>query len=248
MNAEVVLQTVGLRMAFGGLRIFDGIDFSLRRGERHAIIGPNGAGKSTFVNLVSGLLRPTGGTVLLEQRDVTRASPQERVHAGLGRTFQINSLFPSLLPLEAVVLALCERDGVTWPSLRPIARHAARIDEAAALLERFGLLAEARQATGRLAYGKQRVLEMLLAFALKPRVLLLDEPAAGLTTAQGHALFEQLSALAGDTSVLFIEHDMALVFGYAQRVTVFAGGALIAQGPADEIRADVRVRKAYLGH
>lgn len=248
MTADVVLQTVGLRKAFGGLRIFDGIDFSLHRGERHAIIGPNGAGKSTFVNLVSGLLRPSGGTVLLEQRDVTRASPQERVHAGLGRTFQINTLFPSLVPLEAVVLALCERDGVTMPSLRPVAGHTARIDEAAELLERFGLLADARQATGLLAYGKQRVLEMVLAFSLKPRVLLLDEPAAGLTTTQGHALFDQLSALAGDTSVLFIEHDMALVFGYAQRVTVLGGGTLIAQGTPDEIRADPLVRKAYLGH
>jgi branched-chain amino acid transport system ATP-binding protein len=248
MTNEIVLQTVGLRMAFGGLRIFDNIDFSLLRGERHAIIGPNGAGKSTFVNVVSGLLRPTGGKVLLGQQDVTRTTPQQRVRAGLGRTFQINTLFPSLAPLEAVVLALCERDNVTAPSLRAVARHRACIDEAAALLDRFGLLADARQPTGLLAYGKQRVLEMVLAFAQKPRVLLLDEPAAGLTTSQGHALFEQLSTLAGDTSVLFIEHDMALVFGYAQRVTVLGGGALIAQGTPDEIRADPLVRKAYLGH
>jgi branched-chain amino acid transport system ATP-binding protein len=248
MTNEIVLQTVGLRMAFGGLRIFDNIDFSLLRGERHAIIGPNGAGKSTFVNVVSGLLRPTGGKVLLGQQDVTRTTPQQRVRAGLGRTFQINTLFPSLAPLEAVVLALCERDNVTAPSLRAVARHGGRIDEAAALLDRFGLLADARQPTGLLAYGKQRVLEMVLAFAQKPRVLLLDEPAAGLTTSQGHALFEQLSTLAGDTSVLFIEHDMALVFGYAQRVTVLGGGALIAQGTPDEIRADPLVRKAYLGH
>jgi len=146
------------------------------------------------------------------------------------------------------VLAICERDGVTAPSLRAVAQHARRIDEAAALLERFSLLEDAKRATRLLAYGKQRVLEMVLAFATKPRVLLLDEPAAGLTTAQGHALFDQLSALAGDTSVLFIEHDMALVFGYAQRVTVLGGGALIAQGTPDEVRADVAVRKAYLGH
>jgi branched-chain amino acid transport system ATP-binding protein len=248
MSADVVLQTTGLRMAFGGLRILDGIDFSLRRGERHAIIGPNGAGKSTFVNLISGLLRPTGGSVLLGQRDVTRDTPQQRVRAGLGRTFQINTLFPSLTPLEAAVLAICERDGVAAPSLQSVAKHGSRIDEAAALLQRFGLLDDARRATGLLAYGKQRVLEMVLAFAAKPRVLLLDEPAAGLTTAQGHALFDQLSALAGDTSVLFIEHDMALVFGYAQRVTVLGGGALIAQGTPDEVRADAAVRKAYLGH
>jgi branched-chain amino acid transport system ATP-binding protein len=248
VTSDTVLQTVDLRMAFGGLSIFDGINFSLLRGERHAIIGPNGAGKSTFVNLVSGLLRPTGGSVLIDGRDVTRATPQQRVRAGLGRTFQINTLFPSLVPLEAVVLALCERDNVTAPSARPVAHHRQRIDEAAALLERFGLLPDARQPTGLLAYGKQRVLEMVLAFALKPRMLLLDEPAAGLTTAQGHALFEQLSTLAGDTSVMFIEHDMALVFRYAQRVTVLGGGTLIAQGTPDEIRADPQVRKAYLGH
>jgi branched-chain amino acid transport system ATP-binding protein len=248
MSQAIVLRTLGLRMAFGGLRIFDGIDFTLLQGERHAIIGPNGAGKSTFVNIVSGLLRPTGGSVLLGQRDVTRATPQQRIRAGLGRTFQINTLFPSLAPIEAVVLALCERDDVTAPSLRSLARHKAHIEEAAALLDRFGLLAEAHRPTGLLAYGEQRVLEMVLAFALKPRVLLLDEPAAGLTTAQGHALFEQLSTLAGETSVLFIEHDMALVFKYAQRVTVLGGGSLIAQGSPDEIRIDPEVRKAYLGH
>jgi branched-chain amino acid transport system ATP-binding protein len=248
MTQAIALQTLGLRMSFGGLRIFDGIDFTLLRGERHAIIGPNGAGKSTFVHIVSGLLRPTGGSVRLGQRDVTRATPQQRVRAGLGRTFQINTLFPSLTPIEAVVLALCERDDVTAPSLRPLARHEVRIDEAAALLDRFGLLAEAHRPTGLLAYGKQRVLEMVLALALKPSVLLLDEPAAGLTTAQGHALFEQLATLSGETSVLFIEHDMALVFRYAQRVTVLGGGSLIAQGSPDEIRADPEVRKAYLGH
>ena len=248
MNTAPVLQTVGLCMAFGGLRIFDGIDFTLGSGERHAIIGPNGAGKSTFVNLICGLLRPTTGTVWLQGTDVTRATPQQRVRAGLGRTFQINSLFASLAPMQAVLLALCERDGVATPSLQSLSRHGALIDEGAGLLERFGLLADARQATGLLSYGKQRVLEMVLALALKPRVLLLDEPAAGLTTPQGHALFEQLTTLAGDTSVLFIEHDMALVFRYAERVTVLGGGALIAQGTPQQIRADPLVRKAYLGH
>lgn len=248
MTDTFVLQTEGLTKAFGGLSIFKGVDFALRAGERHAVIGPNGAGKSTFVHLVSGLLPPTAGTVRLMGRDVTRATPQQRVRAGLGRTFQINTLFPSLTPLEAVVLALCERDDVTAPSLRALFRRSELLDEAAALLERFGLAAEAQRQTLLMPYGQQRVLEMALAMAQKPKVLLLDEPAAGLTTAQGHALFEQLSALAGDTSVLFIEHDMALVFGYAQRVTVLGGGALLAQGTPDEIRADPVVRKAYLGH
>ena len=248
MTGTVVLQTRGLSKAFGGLTIFKGVDFALEAGERHAVIGPNGAGKSTFVHLVSGLLAPSAGSVHLMGRDVTRATPQQRVHAGLGRTFQINTLFPNLTPLESVALALCERDGLTAPSLRALARHGDLIDEAAALLQRFGLAADAERPTGAMPYGQQRVLEMALALAQKPRVLLLDEPAAGLTTAQGHALFEQLATLAGDTAVLFIEHDMALVFGYAKRVTVLCNGALLAQGTPDQIRSDPQVRKAYLGH
>ena len=248
MTVSTVLETSGLTKSFGGLSIFKGLDFSLQAGERHAIIGPNGAGKSTFVHLVSGLLPPTSGSIRLMGQDVTRATPQQRVRAGLGRTFQINTLFPSLSPLQSIALALCERDGLTAPSLRALARRVDLLDEAAALLDRFGLLAQAQQPTHTLAYGKQRVLEIALALSLQPKVLLLDEPAAGLTTAQGHALFELLTELAGDTSVLFIEHDMALVFGYARRVTVMAGGALLAQGMPDEIRANPVVRKAYLGH
>ena len=248
MTAAVVLQTRGLSKSFGGLTIFKGVDFTLAAGERHAVIGPNGAGKSTFVHLVSGLLPPSAGSVHLMGRDVTRATPQQRVHAGLGRTFQINTLFPQLTPLESVVLALCERDGLTAPSLRALSRHGTLIDEAAELLQRFGLATDAERPTSAMPYGQQRVLEMALALAQKPRVLLLDEPAAGLTTAQGHALFEQLATLAGDTAVLFIEHDMALVFGYAQRVTVLCDGALLAQGTPEQIRSDPQVRKAYLGH
>jgi branched-chain amino acid transport system ATP-binding protein len=247
MSSEAVLQTVDLRMAFGGLKIFDKLNFSLRRGERHAVIGPNGAGKSTFVNLMTGLLKPTGGALLLEGRDVTGATPQQRVHAGLVRTFQINTLFPTLNPLESVVLALCQREGIARPSWRPVSRMTRQIDEAAALLERFGLLGAALAPTQTLAYGEQRVLEVVLAFAMRPRVLLLDEPAAGLSTVQGVALFDQLANLAGDTTVLFIEHDMHLVFRYADRVSVFAAGDMIAQGTPDEVRANEIVRKAYLG-
>lgn len=247
MSGGAVLETRDLRMAFGGLKIFDKLNFSLRRGERHAVIGPNGAGKSTFVNLVTGLLKPTAGQLLLEGHDVTAATPQQRVHAGLVRTFQINTLFPTLNPLESVVLALCQRDGVARPSWQPVSGMIRQIDEASALLDRFGLLGAALTPTRTLAYGEQRVLEMVLAFAMKPRVLLLDEPAAGLSTTQGVALFDQLSSLAGETTVLFIEHDMHLVFRYADRVSVFAGGDLIAQGDPDAVRADERVRKAYLG-
>ena len=247
MSADIVLQTRGLSMAFGGLKVFSSLDFSMTRGERHAVIGPNGAGKSTFVALVTGLLRPTGGEVLLEGRDVTRSTPQQRVAAGLVRTFQINTLFATLTPLQSVVLALCQRDRVARPSLRALARCTPQIDEGAALLERFDLVDDAATPTQALPYGKQRVLEVVLAYALRPRVLLLDEPAAGLSTTQGRALFEQVSALTEGTAVLFIEHDMNLVFGYAHRVSVFAGGTVLAQGTPDEVRCHEGVRKAYLG-
>ena len=245
--ADTVLQTRGLAMAFGALDVFKALDFSMRRGERHAVIGPNGAGKSTFVALVTGLLKPLAGQVLLEGRDVTARSARQRVAAGLVRTFQINSLFATLTPLQSVVMALCQRDGVAKPSLRALRRRTAQIDEGAALLDRFGLADDAHRPTIELPYGRQRVLEVVLAFALRPRVLLLDEPAAGLSTTQGHALFEQIATLAEGTSVLFIEHDMNLVFRYADRVSVFAGGGLLAEGTPDDVRAHPRVREAYLG-
>jgi len=245
---DAVLATRGLAKSFGGLRVFSQLDFSLQRGECHAVIGPNGAGKSTFVALLTGLLAPTAGQILLDGQDITGLPPAQRVAAGLVRTFQINTLFPSLTPQQAVVLALCQRDGLNRPSLQAVARHLAQIDEADALLARFGLQACAATPTGALAYGQQRLLEVVLACALKPRVLLLDEPAAGLTTQQGQALFEQVTTLAAGTTLLFIEHDMGLVFRFAQRVSVLAGGALIAQGTPDQIRADHAVRAAYLGH
>jgi branched-chain amino acid transport system ATP-binding protein len=247
MSGDVVLQTRGLSMAFGGLKVFSGLEFTMTRGERHAVIGPNGAGKSTFVGILTGLLSPTAGEVLLDGRDVTRATPRQRVAAGLVRTFQINTLFATLTPLESAVLAICQRDGVAKPSLRAVKHLTAQIDEAQDLLEKFGLGDDATTPTQELPYGKQRVLEVVLAYALRPRVLLLDEPAAGLSTTQGHALFEQLATLTEGTTVLFIEHDMNLVFRYAQRVSVFAGGTVLAQGTPDEIRAHEGVRKAYLG-
>ncbi|CAN5428546.1 ABC transporter ATP-binding protein [soil metagenome] len=247
MSADIVLQTRGLSMAFGGLKVFSGLEFSMTRGERHAVIGPNGAGKSTFVGILTGLLSPTAGEVLLDGKDVTRATPRQRVAAGLVRTFQINTLFASLTPLESAVLAICQRDGVAKPSLRAARHLTVQIGEAQDLLEKFGLGQDATTPTQELPYGKQRVLEVVLAYALRPRVLLLDEPAAGLSTTQGHALFEQLATLTEGTTVLFIEHDMNLVFRYAHRVSVFAGGTVLAQGTPDEVRAHEGVRKAYLG-
>jgi branched-chain amino acid transport system ATP-binding protein len=247
MQTDTVLQAKDLHMAFGGLTIFNRLNFSMQRGERHAVIGPNGAGKSTFVNLVTGLLKPIGGRLLLEGRDITSASPQDRVRAGLARTFQINTLFPALNPLESIMLALAQRDGLAHPTWRPVNSMTEQISQAMALLERFGLIHTALTPTITLPYGEQRMLEVVLAFAMRPRVLLLDEPAAGLTTQQGVALFDQLSTLASETTVLFVEHDMHLVFRYADKVSVLAGGDVIAHGTPEEIRADARVRSAYLG-
>jgi branched-chain amino acid transport system ATP-binding protein len=244
---QPVLETRDLNMAFGGLVVFEKLNFALRRGERHAIIGPNGAGKTTFVSLVTGLLTPTGGDVLFNGAVITQSSPQQRVKAGIARTFQINSLFKALNPLASVVIALAEREGRAGISLRAVAREKDLIEEASVLLAKFGLAQDALALTETLPYGKQRLLEVALALALRPQVLLLDEPAAGLSTEQGHELFRQLAILTGDTTVLFIEHDMNLVFRYADRVSVFAAGALVAQGTPEQIRNHTRVREVYLG-
>lgn len=246
MNAAI-LETRQMHMAFGGLVIFECIDFALRKGERHAIIGPNGAGKTTFINLVTGLLKPRSGDILLDGRTITNDTPQQRVKAGLVRTFQINSLFKALNPLESVMLALVERDGRGKPSLRKVANEKLLIDEAMALLDRFGLASDAFSITDSLAYGKQRLLEIVLALALKPKVLLLDEPAAGLSTQQGHEVFGKLADLPGDTAILFIEHDMNLVFQYADIVSVFAAGSMVLQDTPDNVRKSPRVREVYLG-
>jgi len=244
---QSVLETRDLRMAFGGLVVFENLNFSLRRGERHAIIGPNGAGKTTFVSLVTGLLRPSGGDVMFNGSVITHASPQQRVKAGIARTFQINSLFKALNPLASLVIALAEREGRGGISLRSVARQAGLIEEASVLLSRFGLADDALVTTEKLPYGKQRLLEVALALALRPQLLLLDEPAAGLSTEQGHELFRQLEILTGDTTVLFIEHDMNLVFRYADRVSVFAAGALVVQDTPEHVRNHPRVREVYLG-
>ena len=246
-NRDIVLETRDVHMAFGGLVVFDCLNFALGRGERHAIIGPNGAGKTTFVSLVTGLLTPKAGNIYFNDSAITGLSPQDRVKKGIVRTFQINTLFKGLNPLESVVLALCERDGRTGLSLRSIGREATLIDEATDLLEKFGLQDDALTVTDTLPYGKQRLLEVALAFALKPQVLLLDEPAAGLSTQQGHELFTQLLALLENTTVLFIEHDMNIVFRYADIISVFAGGALVVQDVPEKVRVDPRVREVYLG-
>jgi branched-chain amino acid transport system ATP-binding protein len=244
---DIVLAVRDIHMAFGGLVVFDKLNFELRRGERHAIIGPNGAGKTTFVSLVTGLLTPLSGDILFNGEPITRLTPQQRVKAGIARTFQINTLFRGLNPLESMVLALLERDGRAGQTFKSVAHEKPLIEEALAMLERFGLQDGALSLTDQLPYGQQRLLEVALALALKPQVLLLDEPAAGLSTGQGHELFAQLVELTKGTTILFIEHDMNIVFRYAEKVSVFAAGSMVVQDTPDQVRNHPRVREVYLG-
>jgi branched-chain amino acid transport system ATP-binding protein len=238
------LETRGLTRRFGGFVAVDQVDFSLAPGARHALIGPNGAGKTTLVNLLSGALPASAGSIALFGADITALPQHARARAGLARTFQVNQLFPRFTPLEAVTLAIAERDGqgATW--WRPQRRS----DEASGLLDSLAFPeADRSRATAELPYGRQRLLEIALALALKPRVLLLDEPAAGIPPAESREVMQAIAALPRDVAVLLIEHDMDLVFRFAERITVLALGAILAEGTPETIARDARVREAYLG-
>jgi branched-chain amino acid transport system ATP-binding protein len=242
-----VLETCALDKRFGGLHVTRGVSLQLNAGDRLALIGPNGAGKTTFVNIVSGVLTPSSGQVMLAGEDVTHRTQAQRVRAGLARTFQITTLAPHLPVQRQVELALFEREGLTGRAWRSIDAYPVLATEARALLADFGLAAHAGLATERLAYGEQRLVEMALAIALRPRVLLLDEPMAGVPQAEGARLLAALAALPKDLAVLIIEHDMDLVFRFARRIVVLAEGAVLADGTPDQIRRDPLVRAAYLG-
>jgi branched-chain amino acid transport system ATP-binding protein len=241
------LATSGLNKSFGSLVVASDIALELPPGARHALIGPNGAGKTTLINLVTGMLRPDAGRILLGDDDITALDPEARVRRGLVRTFQINTLFPSLTALEAVALAVCERRGVARTWLKPIFAYQDAIDEAYAILASLMLGHECYRPTRELAYGQQRLLEIAVALATKPKVLLLDEPAAGVPRDESAELFVAVTNLSREISVLFIEHDMDFVFRFASRITVMVGGRVLVEGNPDEIAADPRVREIYLG-
>lgn len=241
------LSVEGISKNFGGLRVAREVSLTLEAGARHALIGPNGAGKTTLVNMISGLLRPSAGTIRLGGVDITGVSPERRVAMGLARTFQISSLFPSLTVAENVGLAFEARFGLDrrlWGNVR---KSAAVVDGAAALLDDLGLLGLAAKRIADLPYGQRRLVEIALVLALKPRTLLLDEPAAGLAAADRGALLDLLLRLPTELSVLVIEHDMSVVFRLAQRITVLVEGGVLTEGAVAEIRADPRVRSVYLG-
>lgn len=246
-----VLQTRDLCKSFGGLEVTQRLNLSLAAGARHALIGPNGAGKTTLINQLTGVLRPSSGSVWLNGADITQLAPSERVARGLSRTFQINTLFPQLTPLEAVTNAICERErnrlSVWQRRFFGLSQRSAEIDEAYALLVQLELAQDCMRETRALAYGKQRLLEIALALAARPQVLLLDEPAAGVPEGESDELFAVLCALPRTISILLIEHDMSLVFRFAERITVLVGGAELVTGTPAEIAADARVREVYLG-
>jgi branched-chain amino acid transport system ATP-binding protein len=246
MNA-IALQTQDLGIRFGAFQAVDALCLRLEPGARQALIGPNGAGKTTLINLLTGVYRPTAGTIRLGERDITGLRCDERARMGLVRTFQINTLFPSLTPLLSIVLAISEREGLGATWWRPLSRCTAVYDEAHELLGRLRLDDLADVPVAELAYGKQRLLEIALALAARPRILLLDEPAAGVPESESAELFEVIEALPEDISVLFIEHDMNLVFRFARRISVLVAGRILTEGTPAEIGADPLVREVYLG-
>ncbi len=241
------LEARGLMKQFGALLATDNVSFTIQAGARHALIGPNGAGKTTLINLLTGVVEPTEGQVLLQDRNVTALSSSQRVRLGLSRTFQINQLFPHLTPAESLGLAISERNGSGADFWRVAGTRPAIVAEIEELLTRFGLEGEMDQPTRKLPYGKQRLLEIALALATRPRVLLLDEPAAGVPEEERQDILAALSALPADVAILLIEHDMDLVFTFATRISVLVAGRLLTEGEPEEIAADERVRAVYLG-
>jgi branched-chain amino acid transport system ATP-binding protein len=241
------LRAHGLDKSFGSLIVARDIALELPQGVRYALIGPNGAGKTTLINLLTGTLRPDAGRIFIADQEITDLKPDDRVKHGLARTFQINTLFPNLTALEAVTLAVCERRGDAGVWWRRLPAYRVAIEEAYAILVSLGLHTVCYTPTRELAYGQQRLLEIALALATRPRVLLLDEPAAGVPRDESAGLFGAIAGLSSDITVLFIEHDMDIVFRFASRIIVLVGGRILLEGSPQEVAADPRVREVYLG-
>jgi ABC-type branched-subunit amino acid transport system ATPase component len=243
----LALETQNLVKTFGGLTATRDLSLKVARGARHALIGPNGAGKTTAINLLTGVLRPNSGRILLEGSDITALPAHKRALMGLSRTFQINQLFADLTPLESIALAVSEQRGEGMRWWGSLASDPAAATEIELLLRRFHLADVMNVSTATLPYGKQRLLEIALAIAAKPRVLLLDEPAAGVPEAERHDILAAVASLPREVTVLLIEHDMDLVFSFADRISVLVNGALFVDGAPDEVARDPRVKAVYLG-
>jgi len=247
-GTETVLSAKGLVMRFGGITATDNVSLDLKRGARHALIGPNGAGKTTLINLLTGVLTPTAGRIELLGQDITTLAPHQRVARGLVRTFQINQLFDSMTPLQTLALVVSQQRGLGAHWWRPLGASKAVVERASELLVQFHLADVAEQPVKHLAYGKRRLLEIAIALACEPRVLLLDEPVAGVPAGEREELLQTVAALPTDVSVLLIEHDMDLVFSFADRMTVLVNGALLTEGDPETIANDPKVKEVYLGH
>jgi branched-chain amino acid transport system ATP-binding protein len=244
---EAVLSARGLVKRFGGIMATSNVSLDLRKGDRHALIGPNGAGKTTLVNLLTGVLDATEGEIALEGRDITHLPPHQRVRRGLVRTFQINQLFDSLTPLETLALTVSQHQGIGAKWWQPLGARRAVAERCDQLLEQFQLTSVKDQPTRVLAYGKRRLLEIAIALACEPRVLLLDEPVAGVPAGEREELLRTIANLPAAVSVLLIEHDMDLVFSFATRMTVMVNGGVLTEGTPQEISNDPRVKAVYLG-
>jgi len=247
MIGTATLETRLLNCVFGANPVIVDVDFTLRPGDRRALIGPNGAGKTTFINLLTGRLQPSAGSVLLDGQDITRFGEAKRIRLGIGRTFQITSLFPKMTVWENVFLAVAECEGIAGKFIRSVFNHRPQIARTDELIDRVGLSDVAHVPAQLLPYGRQRLLEIAIALALRPKILLLDEPAAGIPTSESHVILDILSTIPEEIAILLIDHDMDLVFRFAQRISVLVQGALLVEGTPQEIAADQRVREVYLG-
>jgi len=244
---STVFEVSKLRKNFGGLAVTNDVSLSMAKGDRVALIGPNGAGKTTFVNLVTGNLPATSGTVTLGGENVSKLNAMQRVRRGLVRSFQVTRLFFDMTPEEHIALAVLQREGKTGRILGDYHKMPGVMDEVRDILDTLGLLPLSQLRVSQIAYGQQRLLEIALALALRPKVLLLDEPAAGVPQSDTGRIEEALDRLPADLAVLMIEHDMDLVFRFAKRVIVLAAGTVIFDGLPQDVVQDTRVREAYLG-
>ncbi len=247
-DGDIVLSAEGLVMRFGGITATNNVTLNLKKGARHALIGPNGAGKTTLINLLTGVLHPTEGRITLLGEDITHLAPHQRVQRGLVRTFQINQLFDTLTPLQSLALTVSQQRGLGTSWWKALGNDGVVADRCAQLLEQFHLTEVMNQPTQVLPYGKRRLLEIAIALACEPRVLLLDEPVAGVPAGEREELLQTIAELPADVSVLLIEHDMDLVFTFARRMTVLVNGTVLTEGDPEQIANDPQVKAVYLGH
>jgi branched-chain amino acid transport system ATP-binding protein len=244
---EPLLRAEALRKRFGGVVAADNLHFAVEPGELHALIGPNGAGKTTFVHQLAGALRPDAGRIVFDGRDVTSKSLHERVRLGLARSYQITSVFRGFSVLHNLALAVLARNGSSLRFWRPLADESQLFEQARSVAERVGLAGREHSIAATLAHGEQRQLEVGLALATGARLLLLDEPMAGMGPEESRRMVQLIAGLKGQVTVLLVEHDMDAVFRLADRISVLVSGRIIATGAPDAIRANTEVQRAYLG-